>query len=234
MITMRLSTIFASVGAVLLDFDGPVCTTFAGYPSPQITDQMRRTLANTYPDALDRCRHRYPLHALAELGDLPQQVHDDLERIIQRGELRAAESATATPGAAGFLSACRAARLPVVIVTNNYEAAVVRYLARTRLTEYVAAVVARDTTDSALMKPHPHLVQRAMEQVAVAAEKCVLVGDSDTDIQAAVDAGTLSIGYANKPGKAEQFTALGANSIVTDMSELTAAVQQAQDAVRPS
>jgi phosphoglycolate phosphatase len=231
---MRLSAIFASAGAVLLDFDGPVCTTFAGYPSPQITDQMRRALARTYPDALDRCRHRYPMHALAQLGDIPQQVHDDLERIIQRGELHAVESATATPGTTGFLSVCRAVRLPVVIVTNNYEAAVVRYLARMHLTEYVTAVVARDTTDSTLMKPHPYLVQQAIDQVAVAAEKCVLVGDSDTDIQAAVDAGTLSIGYANKPCKTEQFNALGANSIVTDMSELTAAVQQAQDALRSS
>lgn len=229
-----MDAIFGTVRAVLLDFDGPVCAAFAGYPSPQITDQMRGILSRAFPEALSRCRHRYPLHALAQLGEVPRQVHDEMEQVIQQGELRAVESATATPGTTAFLSACREGRLPVIIVTNNYEAAVRRYLDRMRLTEYILAVVARDTSDATRMKPHPYLVHRAVDHLGVPAQRCVLVGDSDTDIQAAVTAGTLSIGYANKSGKDRQFRRLGANSVVADMSILAAAVRRTRKATSSS
>jgi beta-phosphoglucomutase-like phosphatase (HAD superfamily) len=41
-----------------------------------------------------------------------------------------------------------------------------------------------------------------------------------TDIEAAKMAGAHRIGYANKPGKAGQFTAAGADAIITTMTEL--------------
>jgi hypothetical protein len=51
----------------------------------------------------------------------------------------------------------------------------------------------------------------------------VLVGDSLGDIEAAKAAGVHSVGYANKPGKADRFVAAGANIVVTRMADLVPA-----------
>ncbi|AWK08358.1 hypothetical protein SSP531S_51950 [Streptomyces spongiicola] len=41
-----------------------------------------------------------------------------------------------------------------------------------------------------------------------------------TDIEAARAAGTMSIGYANKPGKAERLGQAGATVVIEDMAQL--------------
>jgi phosphoglycolate phosphatase-like HAD superfamily hydrolase len=48
-----------------------------------------------------------------------------------------------------------------------------------------------------------------------------MVGDQITDIDAARQAGTHSIGYANKPGKAETL----ANAIITSLGPLALALR---------
>ena len=40
----RLAELLAGTGPLLLDFDGPVCSVFAGYPAPQIAAQLGRLL----------------------------------------------------------------------------------------------------------------------------------------------------------------------------------------------
>ncbi|MGW3615296.1 HAD family hydrolase, partial [Micromonospora sp. NPDC005163] len=55
----------------------------------------------------------------------------------------------------------------------------------------------------------------------------VLVGDSTTDIQAAQAAGVGSIGYANKPGKSEALTQVGADAVIRQMTELSTALRDA-------
>jgi phosphoglycolate phosphatase-like HAD superfamily hydrolase len=50
--------------------------------------------------------------------------------------------------------------------------------------------------------------------------KCVLVGDSDTDMHAAYRAGVDSIGYANRPGKHASLTAAGALTAISSLADL--------------
>ena len=61
-----------------------------------------------------------------------------------------------------------------------------------------------------------------MRQRGVPPDKCVLVGDSPTDAEAAQAAGTAVIAYANRPGKRETFAAYQPNAIVNDLSEIPA------------
>jgi hypothetical protein len=44
---------------ILLDFDGPVCSVFADYPAPQITDELR-ALALDQADSFPRLCQRSP------------------------------------------------------------------------------------------------------------------------------------------------------------------------------
>lgn len=47
-----------------------------------------------------------------------------------------------------------------------------------------------------------------------------MIGDSLSDIQAAKAAGTMSIGYANKPGKHDRMLALNPDAVVDRLEDL--------------
>jgi beta-phosphoglucomutase-like phosphatase (HAD superfamily) len=88
------------------------------------------------------------------------------------------------------------------------------------LRPHVEYVSARISPDPSLLKPNPQLLTQAITALNVPAETSTLVGDSVTDIQAAHAAGTLSIGYANKPGKRAKLTEVGAHALTVSMADI--------------
>ena len=88
------------------------------------------------------------------------------------------------------------------------------------LDDRVDLVVARTGPDPALLKPSPHLIEKAIAELAAAPAESALVGDSITDIYAAQLAGIATIGYANKPGKHDSFAAAGAAATITSLADL--------------
>jgi hypothetical protein len=59
----RLTEILRRTRFVLLDFDGPVCDVFAGYPATDTADTLRALLATELPDLpADVATTRDPLH----------------------------------------------------------------------------------------------------------------------------------------------------------------------------
>jgi beta-phosphoglucomutase-like phosphatase (HAD superfamily) len=74
------------------------------------------------------------------------------------------------------------------------------------------------------MKPNPEPILMAASGLGVAPGACVLVGDSATDVEASRAGGIPSIGYANKPGKAERLARAGADVIVTSMADIATAL----------
>lgn len=223
----ELTAVLGSSSVVLLDFDGPVCPVFAGYPAPQITDQLR-TLAVHHLGKLtaELAAASGPHDLLAATGRVSERLSRQIEDALQVAEIRAAASAAPTPGAAEFLAACHETNRPVAIVSNNCEASVRVYLDRVGFTEAVQHIEARDPSDPARMKPSPYLVEQAATHLHAARAQCVLIGDQPSDITAARTAGTLSIGYANKPGKHADLSAAGADAITDDMYELAEAAQR--------
>ncbi len=81
-------------------------------------------------------------------------------------------------------------------------------------------IIGRTDPDPDLLKPNPHLITRAVKELGADPADCVLIGDSLSDIEGARNAGVLSIGYANKPGKLERFTAGRADAVIASMGEL--------------
>jgi beta-phosphoglucomutase-like phosphatase (HAD superfamily) len=88
-------------------------------------------------------------------------------------------------------------------VSNNYSQAVVEYLARVGLSAQVAHIIGRNPADPTLMKPSPHLIEKAIRALGVERSTCALIGDQTTDIEAGRAGGVPTIGYANKPGKVD-------------------------------
>lgn len=105
--------------------------------------------------------------------------------------IRPAERFVAVAGAPAMVIAL-AARYPIGIVTSRRRAESLAFLAQYGLTDVVAALVARE--DSPRLKPHPQPIRLAAQQLGVAPEQCVMVGDTDVDVRAAKAAGALAVG----------------------------------------
>jgi phosphoglycolate phosphatase len=219
-----LTQILSSAEVVLFDFDGPICSVFDGYPAPQITRELlelaHQILGKLEPD-LDRASSPHELLlTAARHPELAQQ----LEVALQKAELTAVETAKPTPGATDSIAACLATGRRAAIVSNNYAEAVTEYLARASLTESVAHIEGRNQSDPTLMKPDPHLIERAIRALGTVPSACVFIGDQTTDMQAGRAAGVSTIGYANKPGKADALANAGADIVVTSMFDLAKAL----------
>ena len=211
---------------ILLDFDGPVCSVFAGYPAPQITEELRALALDQVgelPPALDAVSS--PHEFLTAAAEVSPELARQVEAALQTAEIKAVESATPTPGVEDFLTACRETGRQLAIVSNNTGASVRAYLARAGLARFVQHIEARDPSDPALMKPSPHLIEKAAQALAVVPSQCTLIGDQTTDAKAARSIGATSIGYANKPGKADDLTAAGADAVIEHINELTEAIR---------
>ena len=219
--TSDVEALLRRVRTVLLDFDGPVCSIFAGYPAPAVADELAAVSASAgYPVPGSYLLRSDPLDVLRFAGTIGAELVALIERELCRAELDAADSAEEAPGAGAFLTACRSTGRTLAIVSNNSADAITRYLDRIGWAELVDAIEGRDPSDPELMKPHPHVLLRTLGHLAAPAESAVMVGDSLTDIAAGLAADVWTIGYANKPGKDEAMREAGAHLVLGSMVEL--------------
>jgi phosphoglycolate phosphatase len=224
-VTRDLHQLFVAAEAVLFDFDGPICSVFDGYPAPQISEELRELASKTsddLPPALMKATSPHEL-LLAAAGDPPLAAQ--LERALQAAEMRAIDTALPTPGAVESLTACRERGMRVAIVSNNYAEAVTSYLRRAEIADLVMHVEGRDASDPALMKPSPHLIELAAQALAVRVADCIFIGDQPSDIEAGRTAGCRTVGYANKPGKANVLATAGADAVTEAMTQVAAAIR---------
>lgn len=172
--------LLGEVRAVLLDFDGPVCSIFAGYPAPEVAvelvDVLRRRGVDVPPDLTSEPD---PLEVLKRTAATANQdVTRAVEDALCAAERRAVESAEPAPYGREVLVAARQAGLPVAVVSNNSAGAVSAYLAAHRLTAFVSPVIGRAYADPARMKPNPEPILQAVSALGQTPNRCVLFGDS--------------------------------------------------------
>jgi len=220
----QLTALLRPIRHVMLDFDGPVCHVFAGRPAAGVADRLRALIAadQDVPDEL--AEETDPLSFYRYTPKLPPDLAARVARRLRAEEVEAATTAELTPGVVDVIRACRRTGRVMTVVSNNTPEAVETFLAKHDLSKYIDYVSGRSTADPALMKPSPYLLQRAADAVEARLATSILVGDSDTDIQAARAARVTAVGYANKPGKTARFVALRADAIVTDMRVLARAL----------
>lgn len=218
--TEKLLSILADSKALLLDFDGPICSVFAGIPAPVVAGQLREILAEGgYPHLpVDVRAATDPFEVLFYAAKLGQDEARYVEAAFRAHEVEAVHSARPTPSSSDLIRAWKATGRPLAVVSNNSAAAVETYLNLHDLRAMVDLISARTSADVALLKPSPFLVTDATTRLAILPSQCVLVGDSRTDIQAARAATVAAIGYANKPGKASSLAACGPDAITTSMA----------------
>ncbi|NJC15642.1 HAD superfamily hydrolase (TIGR01509 family) [Micromonospora profundi] len=221
-----LGRLLDEVGAVLLDFDGPVCSIFSGYPAPQVAaelvDLLRRRGIDVPPDLAGEPDPLEVLRRTNAAGD--QGITRALEDALCVAERRAVETAEPTPYGREVIVAARQAGMSVAAVSNNSAGAVNAYLAAHRLAGHVSPVVGRAYADPERMKPNPEPILQAVHALGESPGRCVLVGDSLSDIEGARAAGVRVIGYANRPSKVDVFRRARADIVITSMDALARAL----------
>ncbi|MPZ95596.1 MAG: HAD-IA family hydrolase [Propionibacteriales bacterium] len=226
--TERVAAVLAATGPVLLDFDGPVCGVYAGELNVRAADQLRSRLRES---RLDMPSHlvdeRDPLAVLRYVGTLGDAaLTDAIERELTSIELEAVRVAPKTAGSDDFIHACAEKGRAVVVVSNNAADAIRAYLFANDLTNFVHGVVGRAHGKPEQMKPDPWPVQAALELIDAPPRRCVLVGDSATDIQAAHQAGVRSVAYVKTPDRRIPLDDEHPDSLVDGMDRLADAVRK--------
>ncbi|MFI9784661.1 HAD family hydrolase [Kitasatospora sp. NPDC051984] len=214
----QLADVLRPVKHVLLDFDGPVCSVFAGLPAPEVARRLREQLRATGEQLPAGAEEETdPLALLRLISDARPELTASMDAELAALETEAVRAARPTPGGEAVLrAAARSGRL-VSVVSNNAGVAIAAYLAEYGLSDHVAGVFGRAPGDPSSMKPNPRLLLEAMEVAGIGPEHSIFIGDAARDVEAGKAAGIQTIGYANKPGKSAKLAAAGAVVVVDSM-----------------
>ncbi|MFJ8626253.1 HAD family hydrolase [Kitasatospora sp. NPDC093550] len=217
----QLADVLRPVKHVLLDFDGPVCSVFAGLPAPEVARRLREGLLAAGEQAPAGAEEESdPLALLRLIADARPDLTEGTDAALAALETEAVRVARPTPGGESVLHACARSGRLVSVVSNNAGAAIESYLAEHGLSKYVAGVFGRVPGDPSSMKPSPRLLLEAVEAASIGPEHCIFIGDATRDVEAGEAADVPTIGYANKPGKAERLAVAGAVVVVSSLEEI--------------
>jgi HAD superfamily hydrolase (TIGR01549 family) len=222
-----LRRILANTDALLLDFDGPICSVFAGIPAPVVADQLRGILAEGGHTNLpaDIQSAADPFEVLFYAAKLGQDEARYVEAAFRAHEVEAVQCARPTPSSSDVIRAWTATGRPLAVVSNNSTVAVELYLELHNLESKVDVISARISAEIAHLKPSPFLLIHATKTLGLSPSHCALVGDSITDIQASIAAQSTGIGYANKPEKIDMLVKARAKAVSTSMTIVLQAIR---------
>jgi HAD superfamily hydrolase (TIGR01509 family) len=160
--------------------------------------------------------------AVAASGLLPPAQGSATQRlascILERFEAEAIPKTVVLPVAVKFVRRLPALGLRAGIVSSNALTVISAILAREGLATAFDAIVARD--DVTLLKPSPQGLLRCCAAMGVTPERCIYVGDSATDIEAARAASMTGFGVRAGMSSDSELLAAGAEAVVDDLGEL--------------
>ena len=205
----------APPAAVLFDLDGTLADSMA-------------SIAEALADTLARHGHPVTAEALTARFGPPMQ---DVIRAVAPVDRAGADRIYADfmpryydefmprthplPGADALLGDLAGAGLPLAIVTSKIERGARALIGRLGWSDRFAAVVGRDTAPE--QKPSPVPVRHALAALGAEASRCVFVGDTEEDMQAAAGAGVAAVvGLAVIRGEAP-LRAAGATHVRGDL-----------------
>ena len=115
------------------------------------------------------------------------------------------------PGAGAILDQLQAAGMTCAVISNDTKAGISAFLQAHRLASHMAGIWSADDQPC---KPNPAAVEQLCAQLNLQPSRCVLIGDADSDLLMARQAGVgLCLGYtagwANAPSLCEHQQLIG-------------------------
>lgn len=219
--TLGAAQLVGASSGVLLDFDGPVTRLLPEPRNGELAEALRGPLRDaglTLPEPVAQTIDH--IVVLRYAGTCAPTLLAQVEAVSTEVETRAATGSHPTAGAHDFIAEAARSGRPVVIVTNNSADAVRTYLHRFHLGRHVRGVVGRDPRHPERMKPHPAMVGAALEILGETGDRCAIVGDTASDIQAGKAFGLRCIGLADTDERAGELVDARADAVVRSMLEL--------------
>lgn len=109
-------------------------------------------------------------------------------------------------------------RYHLAIVTTRSHREAQAFLEQQALADIIRVITGRD--DTWRLKPHPGPLQHTAERLGVAIERCLMVGDTTVDIEAAKSAGAWSVGVLCGFGQRDELERAGADLILKTTADL--------------
>jgi phosphoglycolate phosphatase len=140
---------------------------------------------------------------LAATGGLPENydLEPDYRRFVDYYSQNIAVGSVVFPGLISLLERLRSEGFALGVCTNKLEGLSVRLLDALDMTKYFGAVVGPDTLGVA--KPDPRPFHEAVARLGLPSKSAIMVGDSETDILTARNAGVpvigVPFGYTPRP-----------------------------------
>ena len=151
----------------------------------------------------------------------PDEIDALVARFIAFYEAHIGETSRPYPGLIAFLERCQAAGIKMAVCTNKFESLSVKLLDVLDMSRFFGAVIGPDTIG--IRKPDPRPYREALARIG-ATGKSVMIGDSETDILTARNAGVpviaVPFGYTPTP-----VAELGADLVVGHYDSMWDAVQ---------
>ena len=122
------------------------------------------------------------------------------------------------PGVVELLKELKTDDWLIGIATNKSRIGLTNGLAKHSLSDMFDITL---STDENIPKPNPAMAIKAMNDLGVDKENCVMVGDTINDIGLGVNAGIISIGVTWGYNDKNLLTSAGADHLVDDANELS-------------
>lgn len=219
---------------LLIDFDGPICSLFAGTPTAPVADRLREVITTAdvpIPPAITNTADWFEI--LAYAAEVSPELAASVEAELSALEYSAVATAEPTPYVRDVLTACHESGRSVAVISNNSLTAVRAYLDAHELDHQVHVVAARTTPNVKVLKPSPDLIYQATEALGSVPVACAVVGDLPSDVEAAHSAGASSVGYAKTPRDAERLAGANAGAVITSMVNLALRLRARQRPEQP-
>jgi phosphoglycolate phosphatase len=161
--------------------------------------------------------------ALAKTGDAgtPEDTDHALEAFLTTYADHPADHTTVFPGVIEALESLKAVGVKMAICTNKPMATTTPVLEAMGLNGFFDVVSCGDAVPH--KKPDGRHVLHCVEQLGATPETTIMVGDSENDIRAAIDAGVRSVcvtfGYAHVP-----LEEIGADALIDHFDDLAGAL----------
>ena len=214
--------------AVIFDLDGTLVDTApdlmratnhvleSGGRRPITMDEVRVFVGHGARSLLTR--------GLAATGGLPENydVEPDYRRFVAYYSQNIADGSVVFPGLVRLLERLKAEGFGLGVCTNKLEGLSIQLLEALDLAKYFGSVVGPDTLGVA--KPDPRPFREAVSRLGLVAPRAVMVGDSETDVLTARNAGVPVIGvpFGYTPRPVEEF---GPDRMIAHFDEAYDAIQ---------
>ena len=161
---------------------------------------------------------------LSATGGLPENydVEPDYQRFVEFYSGNIADGSEPFPGVVRLLERLRSEGFGLGVCTNKLEGLSVQLLDALDLSRHFGSVVGPDTLGVA--KPDPRPFREAVARLGLVAPRAIMIGDSETDVLTARNAGVPVIGvpFGYTPRPVSEF---GPDRMISHFDEAYEAIQ---------